>query len=284
MSDWPARAAAYRRRADAVLEPLLAQRRAGRAHPVYDFLFTYYSLRPRQLRWWHPGYGTVLDGKDARRYLPRAGYTETAGGVTVSREYLHARTDTVAFIAELLAATAARPPRLNCFGLHEWAMVYRSPQVRHDGVPMRLSASDTDAVVDSMPLRCTHFDAYRFFTEPAARRNQQKPSRRTQIQLEQPGCIHAGMDLYKWSYKLGPLIDSNLVLDCFELALQARVLDMRASPYDLTGYGFDAICVETPAGRREYAALQQALTERAAPLRDRLLGSCTALREAAART
>ncbi|MEZ0340929.1 3-methyladenine DNA glycosylase [Mycobacterium sp. pV006] len=284
MSDWPARAAAYRQRADAVLEPLLAQRRAGRAHPVYDFLFTYYSLRPRQLRWWHPGYGTVLDGDEARRYLPRAGYTETPDGVTVSRDYLQARADTVAFITELLAATAARPARFNCFGLHEWAMVYRAPQVRHGGVPMRLPAADTDAVVDSMPLRCSHFDAYRFFTEPAARRNQHKPSRRTQIELEQPGCVHAGMDLYKWSYKLGPLIDSHLVLDCFELALEARVLDMRASPYDLTAYGFDAIRVETPAGRREYAAQQQALSERAAPLRARLLGSCTALREAAART
>ncbi|MGE2735142.1 3-methyladenine DNA glycosylase [Mycolicibacterium vaccae] len=280
---WLPRADAHRQRADARLEPVLRHRAAGRAHPVYDFLFTYYSLRPRQLRWWHPGYGTVLGGAEARRYLARTGYVTCADGVTVGSEYLHARADTVAFIADLLAATASRPARFNCFGMHEWAMVYRSPRVRHDSVPMRLSAADTDAVVDSMPLRCSHFDAYRFFTEPAAQRNQQSLTRRSQAEFEQPGCVHAGMDLYKWAFKLGPLIDSGLVLDCFELAIEARVLDMQASPYDLSAFGFAAIPVETPSGRREYAARQQAVSERAAPLRARLLAHCVALRDAAAR-
>ena len=32
-------------------------------------------------------------------------------------------------------------------------------------------SAGTDAVVESNPLRCSHFDAFRFFTEPAARRN-----------------------------------------------------------------------------------------------------------------
>ena len=31
-------------------------------HPVHDFLFTYYSQRPAQLRRWHPGYGVALAG------------------------------------------------------------------------------------------------------------------------------------------------------------------------------------------------------------------------------
>ncbi|MGE2835926.1 3-methyladenine DNA glycosylase [Mycobacterium sp. SMC-4] len=279
---WLPRADAHRHRADALLEPVLRERRAGRAHPVYDFLFTYYSLRPRQLRWWHPGYGTVLVGDEARRYLPRTGYTACGDGVTVGSEYLHARAGSVAFIADLLAATASRPARFNCFGLHEWAMVYRSPTVRHGSVPMRLSADDTDAVVESMPLRCSHFDAYRFFTEPAVRRNQYALTRQSQAGFEQPGCVHAGMDLYKWAFKLGPLIETGLVLDCFELAVEARVLDMRASPYDLRGFGFEPIAVETPSGRREYAAAQQAVSERAAPLRARLLSQCVALRDAAA--
>nr|WP_260765192.1 3-methyladenine DNA glycosylase [Mycobacterium sp. SMC-4] len=257
-----------------MLEPVLAAR--GGPHPVYDFLFTYYSLRPGQLRRWHPGHGIVLGGHAARGYLHRTGYTEHPDGVTVSSDYLHARVSAVAFIADLLAATAARPARFNCFGLHEWAMVYRSPRARHR-IPMRLSASDTDAVVESMPLRCSHFDAYRFFTEPAAGRNQHALTRSSQIGHEQPGCVHAGMDLYKWAFKLGPLIETDLVLDCFELAVEARVLDMRASPYDLGEYGFAPIAVETPAGRRAYAAAQQAVTERAAPLRARLLARCRAL-------
>ena len=190
--DWLDRERAHLTRIDAFLQPHLARRRAGVAHPVYDFLFTYYSLRPRQLRMWHPGFGVALEGPDARRYLSRAGYTQTNDGVTVSREYLHGRADTVRFIADLLAATAARPPRFNCFGLHEWAMVYRSPTPRHQSVPLRLGADGTDAVVDSMPLRCTHFDAYRFFAPSVSRSKPPwgSPSHRRRAchVLPQPSC------------------------------------------------------------------------------------------------
>lgn len=252
------------------------------SHPIFDFLFTYYSVRPRQLRAWHPGYGVALAGASAQHYLLRTGYVQCSEGVTVSDEYLRARLPTVDFIAELLRATAARPARFNCFGMHEWAMVYQAPAVRHDAVPLRLGRAQTDAVVESLPLRCSHFDAYRFFTEPAARRNAQRLTRRSQIASEQPGCVHAGMDLYKWATKLGPLIESGLVLDCLELAARARVLDMRASPYDLRDFGFDAIAVETASGRREYARAQADLTRRAVPLRARLLEHCVALQHSAA--
>lgn len=281
-SDWRSRAAAYQDRADTFLAPHLERRHAGRPHPVFDFLFTYYSLRPRQLRVWHPGYGVALHGAAADRYLERAGYVRQSDSVTVSREHLQARLGTVTFIADLLRATASRPPRFNCFGLHEWAMVYRAPSVRHSRVPLRLGVAGTDAVVESMPLRCSHFDAYRFFTDAAAPRNAQPLTRKTQIANEQPGCVHAGMDLYKWAFKLGPLMESNLVLDCLELAADARVLDMQASPYDLADLGFAPIAVETPAGRREYARAQEAVTDRAAPLRARLLERCVALQDAAA--
>ncbi|NIP97292.1 MAG: 3-methyladenine DNA glycosylase, partial [Akkermansiaceae bacterium] len=47
---------------------------------------------------------------------------------------------------------------------------------------------------------------------------------------EQPGCIHANMDLYKWTAKALPWAGSDLLWDCFELALRAREVDMRASP------------------------------------------------------
>jgi len=249
----------------------------GQAHPVWDFLFTYYSLRPRQLRVWHPGFGVALAGESARPYLDRSGYGRSPGGVTVTCEYLSARADTVRFIAGLLRATASRPPRLNCFGLHEWAMVYRAPSVRHDHVPLRLGTAGTDAVVESMPLRCSHFDAYRFFTEPATARNSERLTRESQVAAEQPGCLHASMDCYKFAYKLGPLVDSELVMDCLELAAQARELDMRASPYDLRDYGFEPIAIETPAGRAEYVRVQQHVAEQAAPLRDSLAERCEQL-------
>ncbi|HEX3283252.1 MAG TPA: 3-methyladenine DNA glycosylase [Mycobacterium sp.] len=283
-TDWTARAQAHRRRVDRFLGPHMRRARSGAAHPVWDFLFRYYSLRPGQLRVWHPGFGVVLSGPDsaaARRYLGRSGYGPHPGGVTVTDEHLRGRADTIRFVSELLAATAGREPALNCFGMHEWAMVYRAPTVRHGRVPLRLGTVATDAVVESMPLRCSHFDAFRFFTAPAALRNAGSPSRSGQSDWEQPGCLHANMDLYKWCYKLGPLIASELLADCLELAADARELDMRASPYDLRGYGFEPIAVETPAGRAEYVRAQQRVAERAAPLRATLAERCDRLLVAA---
>ena len=275
--DWALREQRYLDRVDAFLAPHERRMRAGEPHPVWDFLFTYYSLKPRQLRRWHPGFGRALTGPGARRFTDRAGYSRTGDAVTVTDAYLAGRRDTVAFVADLLTATAARPARLNCFGLHEWAMVYRAPEVRHARVPLRLSASDTDAVVESMPLRCTHFDAYRFFTEAAAPRNGEALSRHAQSATEQPGCVHANMDLYKWSYKLGPLLESNLLMDCLDLAADARVLDMRASPYDLSDFGIEPIAIEDPMGRAEYVRRQQDIANLAVPLRESLLSECLAL-------
>lgn len=276
-ADWTVRDRAHRERADALLRTFRGH--DSGAHPVWDFLFTYYSLRPGQLRTWHPGYGVVL--ADAPHYLTRTGYAEVDGGVAVSAEHLRTRMPTVEFVGGLLRSTASRPARLNCFGLHEWAMVYRAPTVRHAQVPLRLGATGTDAVVESMPLRCSHFDAFRFFTEPATRRNETTPTRTDQVDREQPGCLHANMDLYKWTVKLAPLIESSFMLDCLELAADARVLDMRASPYDLRVYGFAPIEIETPAGRAEYVRAQQEIAERAAPLRTALAARCGELLSAA---
>jgi hypothetical protein len=280
--DWLERERIHQHRVADFCEPHRRRARVGEAHPVWDFLFTYYSLRPRQLRIWHPGFGVALAGEAARRYLDRSGYERGRDGVSVTREHLLARSDTVRFIARLLRATASRPARLNCFGLHEWAMVYRAPAVRHGQVPLRLGAAATDAVVESMPLRCSHFDAYRSFTEPAARRNADSLSREGQVLTEQPGCVHAAMDCYKWAFKLGPLVNSELVMESLRLAVDARALDMRASPYDLREYGFEPIAVETSAGRAEYVRAQQAVAERAAPLRATLADRCDLLLTAAA--
>jgi hypothetical protein len=280
-SIWIERERLHAERVENFLAPHRHRARRGEIHPVWDFLFSYYSCKPRQLRRWHPGYGVALDGRSAGRFLQRAGYGAYGSTVSVTREHLLSRVETVEFIAELLRATARRPARLNCFGLHEWAMVYRAPDVRHGQVPLRLGAAGTDAVVESMPLRCSHFDAYRFFTEPAAPRNAEPLSRASQVATEQPGCVHASMDCYKWAYKLGPLIDSELVADCLELAADARALDMRASPYDLTGYGFEPVAVETAAGRAEYVRQQQDVADRAAPLRAALADRCDLLLNAA---
>ena len=61
---WRARAAAHEARVDAFVTPHLERRRDGAKHPVHDFLFTYYSQRPAQLRRWHPGFGVALEGAE----------------------------------------------------------------------------------------------------------------------------------------------------------------------------------------------------------------------------
>ena len=273
-AEWTARRDRYRRRVGELIAPHLDRQAAGQAHPVLDFLFTYYSLRPAQLQRWHPGFGVGLAG--GAEYLKFKGYTSFDGGATVNPEFLQHRLRTVGFIAELLAATADRPANLGCFGLHEWAMVYRAEDVRHS-VPLRLGTSGTDTVVESMPLRCTHFDAFRFFTPAAEPRNTEQLTRDDQVRTEQPGCLHATMDLYKWCYKLSPLIDSEFLVDCFELAMAARELDMRASPYDLADLGYSPIQVETASGRAEYVREQAALATRGAVLRSGLLDRCRSL-------
>jgi hypothetical protein len=242
-------------------------------------LFTYYHLTPTQLLRWHPGYGVALAGQESSLYAHLRGYCRADNGVIVDPEHLIKHRMTIEYVARLLEATANRPARLNCFGLHEWAMLYQtSPDdVRHSGVPLRLGHDGTNAVVESLPLRCTHYDAFRFFTCPARPRNAVQLTRKTQIATEQPGCLHAGMDLYKFAAKLVPLLDSEALMDAFELAYTARELDMRASPYDLTAFGYNPIRIETASGRAEYVLHQASLSGRSAGVRAALLTRCQQL-------
>ena len=275
---WQARRRAHEERVDAWLTGHLARRRRGGRHPVEDFIFTYYSHRPAQLRRWHPGAGVVLRDADPAGF--GRDYRATAAGVTLDTEAVRARrAESIGWIRALLAATAGRPAHLGCFGMHEWAMVYRQSQeeIRHNAWPLRLSPEGTAAVVQERGVRCSHFDAYRFFTAPARPLNLLTPTRQTQHAHEQPGCLHANMDLYKWAYKLSPLVPSELVADAFELAREIRTLDMRASPYDLTALGYAPVRVETVEGRHEYVQAQRAFAERATPLRARLGAECERL-------
>lgn len=275
-SQWTARRAAHEAAVDALLRPHQLRSARGETHPVLDFLFTYYNHRPGRLRRWHPGLGVTLAGARSAEYLNLAGYTAGADGVAVSGAMVCRRTGTVDFVRSLLQATATRPAQLGCFGLHEWAMVYQGgPEaLRHDDVGLRLGHQGTDAVVQDMQLRCTHHDAFRFFTPQAQPRNAVQTTRADQRRLEQPGCLHANMDLYKWAYKLEPLVPSELLLRCLLLAIDARELDMRASPYDLAGYGYEPVPIETAAGRAQYVREQTALAHRAVPLRRELLAVC----------
>jgi hypothetical protein len=296
-TEWSARRSAHEQRVDRLLAGHRERVAHGQAHPVEDFLFSYYSFRPAQLRRWHPGAGVALAGDAARERLnwrehrlwpgdgvagddAAAGGDSAAGGVGLDvPAWLARRGGAVRHVIELLTATASRPAQLGCFGLHEWAMVYRqdADAVRHARWPLRLGAAGTDAVTRAHRIRCTHHDAFRFFTEPARPLNTLQPSRTDQVALEQPGCLHATMDLYKWAYKLSPAISSELTLECFELARRTRELDMRASPYDLSALGYTPVPIETAEGKAQYVEGQREIAELGQALRARLLAACRPL-------
>lgn len=287
---WQARAAAHEARVRIWTDPHVARAGRGEKHPVYDFLFNYYAFRPAWLRRWHPGPDLALAGESARAYLRWSEYAEispsasadlasSAPPVVALAPLPPARRAFVTWLRDLLTATQARPAFFGCYGLHEWAMVYRQTpdEVRHNSLPLRFAPGEIAHVVESLPVTCSHFDAFRFFTTPARPLNKLQPTRETVPLLEQRGCLHANMDLYKWSFKLAPFAPSELIADCFALAHDIREVDMRASPYDVRALGFAPIPIETPAGRTDYEALQRTFTARAEPLRTRLLALCDRL-------
>ncbi len=275
---WRAEAAAHEAAVDALASTHVARRQRGIKHPVEDFLWTYYSYRPSLLRRWHPGPGVVLAG--ASEHAGWRYYSAGPDGVSLDVEgFLAERGATVRFVRRLLVATSERPGQWSCFGLHEWAMVYRTTpaQVRHVGWPLRLGHEGTDAVVEASSLRCTHFDAFRFFTPDAVGLNALVPTRERQVSLEQPGCLHATMDLYKWAYKLSPAVPSSLVMEAWGVARAARELDMRAAPYDLAALGVEPIRIETAEGKAEYVAEQRRIAAMGEGLRGRLVAALDAL-------
>jgi hypothetical protein len=52
---------------------------------------------------------------------------------------------------------------------------------------------------------------------------------------------------------------------------------MRASPYDLSTWGYSPVAIETPLGKAAYAEGQRGFAERAEPLRDNLIELCQKL-------
>ena len=284
LTRWRDLEATHEARVDAATEAHRRRRALGEKHPTEDFLFTYYPTTPTRLRRWHPGLGVGLDRAAG---LPRAFWRFYGADdqiVSVDASALAtSRAEGIRFVRDLLSAVDGREPQLRCFALHEWAMVYRlsAEQMRHTQLPLRLGPAGTDAVVESHSLRCTHIDAFRFFTPEAVPRNALQPRRDTQVALDQPGCLHAGMDLYKWATKLTPAVPSELVMDCFDLARDLRRLDMQASPYDVTVLGDEPILIETPVGKADYLAALHPLMTRAAAVRRRLLTVCDALLQVA---
>lgn len=251
---------------------------------MVDFLFTYYRTSVAAVRRWHPGPGLLLEGahhterSDWRHY--RRDSVRGRTGLIVDADSVRARCGPrIDRARRIVEATLSRPGATGCFGLHEWAMLYgrRGDRIRHDYVPLRLSPERIDEVVDAARLRCTHFDAFRFFTDSAAPLNENPLTRDTQEGSEQPGCLHAGMDVYSWVAMMEAGAPGELLLDALRAAFEAREVDMRSSPYDLSRWGLDPIPVETAAGRAEFVAFQRRWIVRTSVLRRRFLAAATTL-------
>ena len=253
-------------------DPYRKQKGMGVKHPVHDFLFSYYSHPMGRLESWHPGLGVLLESSGTNHFNKK--YYRTVKGVTYLDPTLmpESRIPRLRWIQTLLETTQTRTPNFGCFGLHEWAMVYKTDNVRHrESAPLRLSQQQTNEVVESRAICCSHYDAYRFFTPAAHGLNKLNPESDTLPEFEQPGCLHTNMDLYKWCYKAMPWISSDLLWRCFQLTKDIRELDMRASPYNLTEFNLCPVKIETKSGRDEYERLQRDFSLRAITLRKELI-------------
>ena len=275
LSEWQLQAAVHRERAQRYTLPARQRRDRGIPHPIADFLFEYYPFPFSLLEQWHPPAGVLLEWPHAT--LP-AGFSEKwylsdVGSLMLDvRKLGDKQRQRMQWILELLQATRDRVPNFGCHGLHEWAMVYRGREIRHERtLRLRLPQADIDAVVESRPVCCSHYDAFRFFAAEARPLNRMQPDLESRHLNEQPACLHANMDLYKWAAKCMPWIGSPLLLECFELAVSLRELDMRASPYDLREWGRDPVPIESPDGRATYEREQRRLAADAARLRDKLI-------------
>ena len=270
--EWKARKVNHEMRVDELVSGYLEARSCHEKQPLMDFLFEYFQFRPSALRRWSPGFDTSLEVSD-QSALPQIREIRIQNGLAWLdlQQFPTKRIKSLEWILTLLKNSRDKKPTFGCFGMHEWAMVYRTDNVRHAQFGLRMEPKELTEFVESRPLVCTHFDAFRFFTPEAVPLNKFQLSRETFADTEQPGCIHTNMDLYKWAYKLHPWIPSNLILEAFELAIEARTIDMQASPYDLVKNGLPPIKIETEEGRVEYLKAQQSIYEKGVPVREKII-------------
>ena len=270
--EWMQRREIHRQRVTQWTLPHRERRLRHEPHPINDFLFDYYSFRPSLLERWSPGWSLPLEGATVADFPASEGWIETDQGLALSlQRFPQHRLDSFRWMIQLLKITLDRPPQFACYGLHEWAMVYKIAQTRYPTVPLRMTPSALTAFIESQTICCTHHDAFRFYTPEAKPLNRHQPTKANRLDLEQSGCIHVTMDLYKWAHKFYPWTPSDLILEAFELAIESRQIDMKASPYDLSQWGLTPIKIETGEGKSEYVEEQRKIHLRGIPIRQKLL-------------
>jgi hypothetical protein len=272
-------------------------------HPVYNFLIEYYGLKgvkgTRRLARWMPApvanESMLLEGaseEDLGSLLHMRGASMENDGILYSPADFFGKGDATRkedavraatpflWYRSILKNTAEAEPVLHCFGLHEWAMQYMPegapipPSAKYQGhLPLRVDRQVINETLERKGVSCTHVDALRFFAPAAGPLNHHgaKLERIDQLRMEQPGCMHAQMDLLKICLRLSPFCDAELLQRVLEVSLAARRLDVAASPYDNSSYGITPVPVETSEGRAQYKKEQIAIMLAAAPIRLDLL-------------
>lgn len=297
---WP-RALAHARAAFERSQPRQVRRARGEKNALEDFLWEYYPLRPGRLAVWHPGFaddaepyallkpaddsGSVTPWQPGKEipesplswWLHHASLpwhvtheTEDGTAIVVDPSLLAHRSHGISHLTALNSLLLKREATFGCLGWHEWAMVYQVDETRHP-LPLRLGAARTNELVEHAHIRCTHFDAFRFFAPEAMPLNKVQPTYESVLANEQPGCIHTSMDMLRTCIQLGPLVPGELTIQAFDLAMEARTIDMAASPYDCSSLGLAPIPIENADGKAEYIERQRAVTAKARPLREQIL-------------
>lgn len=278
VNDWETVSNEHHQKVDSILDYYLSLRSHGKKHAVLDFLFEYYSFRPGKISAWNPGIHRQIrrdwNPSDKLYTLNSDDFWQLLPG-----DFPKKRLGALDWVITLLQNIENRPMAFGCFGLHEWAMVYKSPKVRHETHPLRLKPDEIASFLENFPIRCSHFDAFRFFTDDAKPMNLLQPDYDSRLDNEQGGCIHANMDLYKWAYKFHPWVSSEVLTEAFLLAFETRQFDMMASPYDLRTYNLEPIKIETEGGRTTYQSKQREIAQKASKVRKKLLKSLIDLRE-----
>lgn len=126
-SSWRPAAEAHERRVLSLLGGSLLH---DPRHPIFNFLFEYYSFDRKLLLRWSPGPGVGLEGTGHHeprvwqgrgwRSLPfdgtRLGFIDPSLAKSSVRSPMRR-------MVSVLRKSEGRAPHLNCYGLHEWAML-----------------------------------------------------------------------------------------------------------------------------------------------------------------
>ena len=244
----------------------------GRGLPLHLLLSS-----PAQLRRWHPGAG-VGARRSGRLAARRLALLRRRRGRRRRRRrgLLAARGDTLRFVRELLVAHGRRGRHgFGCFGLHEWAMVYRldPADVRHAGWPLRLGAAGTDAVVEAHQIALLALRRLPLLhpRRRAAQRAARRPVRASRRSSSRAACT-PGWTSTSGRYKLGPAGPERAGRGLLRAGPRhPRRSTCGPRPTTCASSATSRCASRPPRARPQYAAAQRGFSARGQALRARLV-------------